>query len=109
MSSSRESGDTRSLLLPMVVLLVSIGACATVPPPMSDPMPPAAAACNAEGGRFAIGKSPTPDVVEQVRVQTGSSVVRVLHPGQVVTMDYRADRLNLDVNDRGAITGVRCG
>jgi hypothetical protein len=26
-----------------------------------------------------------------------------------VTMDHRGDRLNLDVNDRNAITGARCG
>jgi len=24
-------------------------------------------------------------------------------------MDFREDRVNVDVNDRGAITGIRCG
>jgi hypothetical protein len=35
--------------------------------------------------------------------------VRVLKPGMAATMDFQQDRLNIDVNERGAITGLRCG
>jgi hypothetical protein len=103
--------DLRGLAVPLVVLMLSVGACATMGPP---PEPAALAAggagvCNAEAVRWVIGREPTPEVVERARVESGSATVRVIRPGEVVTMDYRGDRLNLDVNARGAVTGARCG
>jgi len=48
-------------------------------------------------------------VVEQARIDAGAREARVLHPGQVVTMEYKEGRLNVDVNDREAVVGLRCG
>ena len=48
-------------------------------------------------------------VVEEARQRSGSYMARVLRPGQVVTMEFNAQRLNLDLNAAGVITGVRCG
>lgn len=93
-------------LLPAAIaapMLLLASACTTMPPP------PPPGQCNAEGARWAIGMSPDPDVVDRVTRDTGSRDVRVLHPGTPATMDYRPDRVNIDVNDRGAITGIRCG
>jgi hypothetical protein len=101
--------ERQGLVLPLVVLILSIGACATMGPPPEPGMPMAGGTCNAEAVRWAIGREPTQDVVERARVESGSAVVRVIRPGEVVTMDYRGDRLNLDVNDRNAISGARCG
>lgn len=36
-------------------------------------------------------------------------VTRTLSPGQPATMDYRADRLNLMVDEKGFIQQVTCG
>ena len=58
---------------------------------------------------IAIGRAPTDQVVEQVRMDTLSSTVRVIRPGDAVTMDYRGDRVNIKVNERNAIVGVACG
>jgi len=97
------------LLVPVIVLLLSVGACSTMPPPSDVTPPPSAGRCNADAARFAIGREPTPDLVERARAESGSATVRVIRPGDVVTMDHREDRLNLDVNERNAITGARCG
>jgi hypothetical protein len=35
--------------------------------------------------------------------------VRHIHPGDQVTMDFRQDRLNIDIDAKGVITGLRCG
>ena len=35
--------------------------------------------------------------------------VRRIHPGDQVTMEYRADRLDIDIDAKGVITGLRCG
>ena len=46
---------------------------------------------------------------ERIRIDTHSQVARVIRPGQAVTMDYSAARVNVHVNERNAITGVTCG
>ena len=98
--------DTTPLLMPVIVLLLSMGACATIPP---EGPPMAFAQCNAEGARSALGREPGNDVVERARVDSGSATVRVIRPGEAVDMDFRGDRLNLNVNARNAIDGVKCG
>ena len=95
------------IALPLFVLLLSVAACDTIPPPSAGPMP--GGGCNAAAIAWAVGRAPTPDVVERARVESGSAVVRVIAPGQPVTQDFRADRLTISTNERGAITGLACG
>ena len=91
-------------------LTLALAACAT-PPPVHDggPLPPEQAGCNPEAAGGAIGHEATAAVVEQARIDAGARVARVLHPGQAVTMEYMEGRLNIDVNARNAIVGLRCG
>ena len=63
----------------------------------------------AEPGAWAIGKAASAEVVERIRVDTHSRIARVLRPGQAVTMEFSAERVNVNVNDRNAIIGVTCG
>ena len=98
--------DAAPVLMPVIVLLLAMGACATIPP---EGPPMAAAQCNVEGARWAVGREPGADVVERARIDSGSAAVRVIRPGEMVTMDFRGDRLNLTVNARNAIDGVKCG
>ena len=98
--------EATPLLIPVIVLLLSMGACATIPPE-GPPMP--IAQCNAAAASWALGREPTDDVVERARVESGSATVRVIRPGTAVTMDVRGDRLNLNVNARNAIDAVKCG
>jgi hypothetical protein len=95
------------LVLPALVLL-SMAACATAPPPPGSATVPSGQ-CNAEGARWAIGRGLDDDTTNRILRDTGSRDARVLKPGSVATMDYRGDRINIDLNDRGAITGLRCG
>jgi hypothetical protein len=91
--------------LPIAALSLALAACATpIPPTNVSP-----ASCNAEAARWAIGRAPDDATVERARAETGSRSVRVLKPGMAATMDFQQDRLNIDVNERGAITGLRCG
>lgn len=89
---------------------LAVAGCSTVPPVRAGgPYPPVEAQCDAERARWAIGREATADVVEEVRVATQSRDVRVIRPGQVVTMDFRPDRVNIRVNERNAITSITCG
>lgn len=100
------------ILLPACAAAL-LSACVTAPMPRAgmpaEPPPREGGTCNAESARYAIGKAASEDVVDKARVDSGSSLVRVIAPGMAVTMDFRADRLNLDVNNRNAIIAVRCG
>lgn len=35
--------------------------------------------------------------------------VRIVGPDMAMTMDYRAERLNVDIDDKGRITRIWCG
>ena len=88
------------------------GVSRNAPPMVQDPAPVAdgdTGGCNANAARWAIGKVAGADVVAKARSDAGTQIVRVLKPGQMVTMEYHASRLNIDVDDRNIITNVRCG
>lgn len=94
-------------VLPVAAMLLSMAACTAMPPAGAPPQ--AQGPCQAEAASWAIGHAASPEVVERARAETHSSHVRVIEPGQAVTMDYNPDRLNINVNERGAITGLKCG
>ena len=77
--------------------------------PVPLPGPPNSRACDAGGVQNLIGRPMNSSNRSVARRVSGASVVRVLKPGQAVTMEFRADRLNLEINARGVITGARCG
>ena len=48
-------------------------------------------------------------MVEAARKDAGADSVRTLKPGQMVTMEYLAGRLNLYLDDAGKIERIGCG
>lgn len=91
-----------------------LAACTVQPTPDAAAAPTPvtggkAQACNADAANSVIGQAATAEVVEQARKSAGAALARVLKPGEVVTMEYREDRLNLDVDADNVITAVRCG
>ena len=103
---------TLKLILGSLAALTLWGCTTPALPPApsgSAPPGPAAGVCNAHGARFAVGKTAGASVVEEARQRSGSYMARVLRPNQVVTMEFNAQRLNLDVDTAGVIMRVRCG
>ena len=95
----------RTVLSAAALVLVA-SACTTLPPPMAQqPMD----ACTTDRIGWVIGQAATPEVVERAQYESHSRDVRVVEPGQAVTLDYRGDRLNLHVNKAGAIHQATCG
>jgi hypothetical protein len=90
---------------------IALAGCTTTPdaPPMSDPMPPAAAQCHADAAQSLVGQPATAQNVELARLRAGAQVARVLTPGQMVTMEFREARLNIYVDASNVITRVACG
>lgn len=96
------------LLVPAMALL----AAGCVPPPHPDPvppLPPETGACNAAPAQGLVGRQASPALMQEAQRLAGAGAVRWLRPGQVVTMEYRADRLNLHVDAQNRIERVVCG
>jgi len=55
-----------------------------------------------------IGSVATESAIATLRQWRGEHGLRVLPPGAIVTMDYRPDRLNVDVDKARVITGFHC-
>lgn len=56
-----------------------------------------------------VGKAMIDTMADDARKRSGARAVRVIRPGTMVTMDFRPDRLNIDVDDKGIVTNLRCG
>jgi hypothetical protein len=89
------------------LLLPLLAACATTEPVVAAPA--GEGGCDADAARGVVGEIATADVVERARRAAGAQVARTLKPGQMVTMEYHASRLNIDVDAGNRITNVRCG
>jgi len=81
------------------------------PAMIEDPAgaPSDAKLCNADKAQSAIGKTATQDVVDKIVADSGARSARVIKPGMAVTMDFREDRVNVDVDAANAIKSIRCG
>lgn len=94
----------------LALAAILLTACTATSPSMTDPTPPQPLGCNADAAKpDAIGKLATTDVVDRARRNAGAQMARVLKPGQMVTMEYREGRLNVDVDAGNIITNLRCG
>lgn len=88
-----------------------LAACTTPPPaePAPEPTPVAGEGCDARGAQRHVGHVADAATVEAARVEAGARSTRTIAPGQMVTMDYRGDRLNLHVDGSRRITRLTCG
>ncbi len=104
-----------------VLLGTALTGCASHGPAPAAPGSPAASApspspasamvvaCNAQPAQFAVGQNSTASIMESARVRAGAQMARILRPGQMVTKEFNAQRLNLQVDANGRILAVNCG
>ncbi|WP_213981816.1 I78 family peptidase inhibitor [Sphingomonas sp. dw_22] len=92
------------LALPLIAL--AAGGCMQNSPPKTE-VP--GVQCNANGLKRLIGQQRSPEAETLAKQLSNAKTVRWLEPGSVMTMDFRPDRLNLNVDEQGRITSARCG
>ena len=51
----------------------------------------------------------TPEFLEDIRIRSGSAVVRLEKPGQKFTQDFRDDRLRVIVDENNIMQRYLCG
>lgn len=64
--------------------------------------------CDARHVQELVGLRFAEDMPEITRKATNAKQVRVIHPNQAVTLDYRQDRLNIHVGEDGRVVLVNC-
>jgi predicted ATP-dependent protease len=62
-----------------------------------------------ESGRIHLGKTASAELLEQARKRAGAQNARFLSPNDMVTLEYRSDRLNLSTDANKVVTRVNCG
>lgn len=65
--------------------------------------------CNADPAQALAGQTYSNSIERQARTLSGARTVRALRPGQVITMEYDPERINLRLDERDIITSVGCG
>lgn len=70
---------------------------------------PPAGNCDASQVQSLVGQAYTDALGKQAREDAAASQVRVLKPNDVATMEFMGDRLNIEVDEKGLVSGARCG
>lgn len=65
--------------------------------------------CGADKAKSSIGQSYTVEIGARLQDVSGAKSMRVIRPGQAVTMDYRPDRLNVELDETDRISRISCG
>lgn len=91
----------------MRLLVAALLLAGCTPPP--QPAPPPARECDAAAAQRLIGRQRSPALVQEAQRLSRANAVRVLRPGQMVTMEYRADRVNIRVDTQDKVLAISCG
>lgn len=98
----------------LILAAVLLAGCSTSPTPASPSEGEGVAEsgqsrCDAAAAQFAVGKPASAALLEQARLKAGAQTARVLGPDDAVTLEYRAERLNLNADQTATVSRVNCG
>ena len=94
-------------------MLMTMG-CAPVPPsePPEEQVPVHGSTgriCNAAPAQFLVGREADGELGAEAMRLSGAGKLRWIPKGAMVTMDYREDRLNIELDANNRVTRIRCG
>lgn len=89
--------------LSMLAAALATTACATTPEEAGTGF------CGVERLGALRGRDATADLGAEALRRSRARTLRWIRPGDMVTMDFRQDRLNIDLDSAGRISGFRCG
>ena len=90
----------------IVIAAMVLAGCTTVGPEAPSAAPQGS--CNAAAVQDLVGK-PLAAAQADAKRRAGAAVVRSYETGSALTMDYRADRLNIETDATGTIVKLSCG
>lgn len=90
------------------LVLVAAAGCETPNddiPPNDDPR----YACSTAGLGGMVGQQATTQLGAEAMRIANARTIRWIRPGDAVTMDYRFDRLNINLDSQNRVSGFACG
>jgi hypothetical protein len=101
-------------ILLVAAALLPLSGCAAAgegsPAPVeATPPEPAADQCGAGKLGDYLNLLPTSDAMARIEQTIGHHRIRTIRPGDAVTMDFSAGRLNIELGEDGRIKRFRCG
>jgi hypothetical protein len=67
------------------------------------------APCRVAAAHYILGETYSDTLARRARRRARAREVRKIEPGGVYTMDFRPDRLNIEVDRNDRVRAVRCG
>lgn len=65
--------------------------------------------CDSQAVQHLVGKPYRESLDGELKSGAGATQLRVLKPGQVMTLEYNPARLNVIIESDGSISALRCG
>lgn len=93
------------------LMLAQFG-CAPVPPPSEEAIPEKGSSgrtCAAGSAAALVGRTASTELGAEAMRLTRAAALRWIPPGAMVTMDYRTDRVNVELDANNRVTRIRCG
>lgn len=95
----------KALIVGFALTMFAVAACAPIAPLPGVPT----GECSTTGLDNLVGRVATPSLISHAKRRSGASLARVLRPGQIVTMEYRNGRLNVNVDEKNRVKSFTCG
>ena len=92
-------------------LAALLAACAQEPPQVPEAPPPpvfAPGECDAQSAQFIVGQSINTPMAEDARQRARAERVRVVRPGDMITQEFDARRLTIELDADGKVVRARC-
>lgn len=96
----------RTSFIPLVLATMATG-CQNKPAAIESTI--AQGSCNSESVSHFVGQTATPELLEQVRSQSGANTARILGPDDVVTLEYNSQRLNINTDASMTVEPISSG
>jgi hypothetical protein len=94
-----------------LALLAVVAGCAQEPPQVPEAPPPpvfAPGECDAQKVQAIVGKAYNSPLGEEARQRSGAERVRAVRPGDMITMEFDAHRLTIELDGDGNVVRARC-
>ena len=98
-------------MIRIVLPALALAACAQTPPPV-DETPVrgnTGFVCAADGLGDLVGQRATIELSAAALDRSNSRTLRWIQPGMAVTMDFRADRLDIHLDEKNVVVSFTCG
>ncbi|HSC84124.1 MAG TPA: I78 family peptidase inhibitor [Pseudomonas sp.] len=99
----------RPFQLTALLACTLLAACSNSPDKPADADQPADGRCNADAVQNLLDQRLNSDLADQAKDKAGARYLRVTYPNQPVTLDYNAQRLNIEIDDGDIILRLSCG